>query len=74
MITTSKMSIIAGWVMGISIAVIGVLNLVYVHPVPGIVVLLVASVLIPPVGMMFKKYLSRDIPFAFKIFLFIMII
>jgi hypothetical protein len=74
MITTRKMSIIAGWMMGIIIAIIAVLNLVYVHPVPGIVVLLVASVLFPPVGMMFRKYLDRDIPFALKIFLFVMII
>jgi hypothetical protein len=74
MITTSKMSIIAGWMMGIIIAVISVLNLVYVHPVPGIIILLVSSGLFPPVGMMFRKYLGRDIPFALKIFLFVMII
>jgi len=71
MITSSKLSIIAGWVMGTIIAIIGLLNLVYVHPVPGIVILLVSLVLFPPAGIMFRRYLGRDIPFAVKLFLFV---
>jgi len=68
------MSNIAAWVMGTIIAIIGILNLVYVHPVPAIIILLVSLVLFPPAGMMFKKYLGRDIPFALKLFLFVTII
>lgn len=54
---------ITGWFFGILFLVIGVLNLIYVHPVPGIVYILLSLAYLPPVA----KKLGFSIPFIAKV-------
>lgn len=58
-----------GWFFGLVIAIVGVLNLVLVHPVPGIVYLLLSLVYFPPANVYLKRHLGFSIPVAIKIML-----
>ena len=65
---------IIGWLFGMSVFAIGVLNLVLVHPVPGVVYLLLSMVYIPPANAIFKKRFDFSIPFVLKILIGIVIV
>ena len=65
---------ITGWLFGIVVLTIGVLNMVLVHPVPGTVCILLSLFYFPPVDDMIKKKFGRSIPPAVKIVLGIAII
>ncbi|HYH15883.1 MAG TPA: hypothetical protein VD794_11710 [Flavisolibacter sp.] len=65
---------IISWLFALVVLAIGVSNLLLVHPVPGIVFLLLALVYIPPVNALFKKRLGFSIPPVVKIILGVLII
>ena len=60
---------VTSWLLGIVILTIGVLNLVLVHPVPGIVFLLLSLVYFPPANTLSRKLLGTPIPLVLKIIL-----
>jgi hypothetical protein len=63
-----------GWIFGIIVLAIGVLNLFLVHPVPGVVYLLLALVYLPAANAVLKKKFGFSIPLLIKIILGIFII
>ena len=65
---------IIGWIFGTAVFAIGVLNLILVHPVPGIGYLLLSFVYFPPANAILKKRFGFSIPFVVKIILGIVII
>lgn len=65
---------IISWILGLTIVAIGILNLILVHPVPGIVFILLAVVFVPKVNNMFREKLGFKIPLAAKIILFVILI
>ena len=71
--SSPMISTIAGWSFGILIFIIGILNLIQVHPVPGIAYMLLAFIYFPFVNnYMFDKFGFR-IPAFVKIILGIVI-
>lgn len=65
---------ISGWIFAVVLLAIGVLNIVLVHPVPGIIYLLLSVVYLPPANAMLKEKLDFSIPLVVKIILGITII
>ncbi|KAA9327737.1 hypothetical protein F0P96_17130 [Hymenobacter busanensis] len=63
-----------GWVYGTTVVVIGVLNLVLVHPVPGIAYLVVSLIYLPPTAAILKKKIGFAIPRILKIIVGILVI
>jgi hypothetical protein len=62
-----------GWLFGIAVLVVGILNLILVHPVPGVVYLLLSLVYLPPANAILKQSLCFRIPLVVKIILGIII-
>lgn len=71
---TVPISHLLSWAFGVLAVVIGVLNLVLVHPVPGVAYLLASLIYFPPVNIILKRRLGFAIPVAVKIILGIIII
>ena len=57
------------WILGLLVFTIGILNLILIHPVPGIVGLCLSLLFFPPVNELLKKNVGFVIPFAVKIVL-----
>jgi hypothetical protein len=66
-----KLSIqnIISWILGLLVFTIGMANLILIHPVPGIIGLLLSLLFFPPVNDVLKKTVGFTIPFAVKIVL-----
>ncbi len=60
---------ITSWILGLLVFTIGLLNLILIHPVPGIVGLVLSLLFFPPVNDWLKNKLGFTIPFAVKIVL-----
>jgi len=58
---------IISWIFGIVVFTIGVLNLFLVHPVPGIVFLLLSFIYYPPLNDFLRKRFGFAIPLVVKI-------
>lgn len=69
----SNIKNIISWIFAIIIFTIGVLNLFLVHPVPGIVYILLSLLFIPFVNNFIKKKLGFGIHFAALVILFLII-
>lgn len=69
-----KFSDIIGWLTAIIVFVIGVLNIFLVHPVPGIVYILLSMVYLPPANAFLQKRTGWLIPALPKIILGVVII
>ena len=65
---------LAGWLFGSLVFAIGMLNIIMVHPVPGVVYLLLSFLYFPPANSIFKKRFGLEIPSLIKITLGIVII
>ena len=61
-------------IFGIIVFAIGILNLVFVHFVPGIVCLLLSLIYFPPANAALTKHFGFTIPLSVKIILGIVII
>ena len=60
---------VMSWIFGIAVVAIGVLNVLLVHPVPGIVYLLLSLVYFPQANVVLKKRIGFSIPLVAKIVL-----
>ncbi len=60
---------IISWLFGIAVFVIGVLTVFLVHPVPGVIYLLLSFVYFPPANAMLKERFGFSIPPVVKIIL-----
>lgn len=60
---------VAGWAFGLLVFTIGVLNLFLVHPVPGIVYMLLAFVFFPFTNVFLRKQFGFAIPLVVRIVL-----
>ncbi|SFH02155.1 hypothetical protein [Pontibacter chinhatensis] len=65
---------ITSWVIGLVVFAIGLSNLVLVHPVPGIVFLLLSLVYPPQVNAVLKARFGFSVPLAVKVILGLVII
>jgi len=61
------------WVFGLLLVTIGVMNIVLVHPIPGIFYIVVSFLFFPPTNVFLKKKFNISIPFGIKLILFILI-
>ena len=61
------------WIFVLVTMVLGVLNLIYIHPVPGLVYLFLSLFFLPPVNRALKGRLGFSIPFVIRILLFLVI-
>jgi len=64
---------IVSWIIGVLFLIIGILNIFLVHPVPGIIYILISILFYPPTNVFLKKNLGFSIPFAVKLVMFILI-
>ena len=55
------------WFLMILFIIIGVMNLFLIHPVPGILYIVVSLLYCPPVGALAKQLLGFFIPYIIKI-------
>lgn len=62
------------WILGLLIFAIGVMNLLWVHPVPASICLLLSLVYFPPMASLLKQKIGLTIPFIIKIILAVGII
>lgn len=60
-------------VFGLIFLTIGVLNIIKVHPVPGIFYIVVSLLYFPPTNWFLKKKFKLSIPFGLKLILFILV-
>lgn len=67
-------SAVISWFFGIVVFIIGILNLVLVHPVPGIVALFLSFLFFPMTNELLRLYLGFTIPLIVKIILGMVII
>lgn len=68
------MTTIVSWLATLLFVTIGVLNLVLVHPVPGMFYLLLAVLYLPQVDVIMKKKLGFAIPFMAKMLLAVLVL
>lgn len=61
------------WIFGLLLLTIGIMNIFMVHPVPGIIYIIVSIVFFPPSNIFIKKRFNFLIPFRIKLILFILI-
>ncbi len=64
---------ICGWLFGGVVLAIGLLNMLLVHPVPGVAYLLLSCIYFPPANALLKKKLGFTIPPLVKIILGILL-
>ncbi len=65
---------IISWIFGIVFFIIGVLNVIFVHLVPGVFYIVISLIYIPLVNTFFHKKLAFSIPIAIKIILGLIIL
>lgn len=61
------------WMLGLFIFIIGIMNLLKVHPFPGVFYILYSFLFYPFTNTFLKKYFNFSIPFSLKLVLFILI-
>jgi hypothetical protein len=71
---STKATQAVSWILGIPVFIIGLLFLFLVHPVPGIIAILVSLIYLPQVNVMLLKKFGFQVPLALKIFLVIAIL
>lgn len=72
--STLIISSITNWVLGIVVLLIGLLNLFLVHPVPGVIFLLLSCLYLPQTNALLRQKFNFAIPVAVKIILGLIII
>lgn len=63
-----------GWIFGALLIVTGILNMILVHPVPGIVYILLSTIYLPPAYSFIREKFGFSIPILIKIGLAIALI
>ncbi|ARS34413.1 hypothetical protein [Pontibacter actiniarum] len=67
-------SYVASWVFALAVFVTGLLQLTLVHPVPGVVYLLLSSLYAPPASALLRNRLGFSIPPLVKVILGVILI
>lgn len=67
-------STIINWIFGVVFLVIGLLNMILVHPVPGVFYFLLSLIYFPPISAVVKKKIGLAIPFWIKVILGLVIL
>ncbi len=70
----SSYSNIVSWIFVVLFFILGVLNLIFIHPVPGIFYLLLSLIYLPSTSAFLKKKFGFSIPFVVKIILGLVIL
>jgi hypothetical protein len=65
---------ISGWIFGMMLLTVGILNMFLVHLVPGVAYLLLSFIYFPPSNAYIKKKFDFSIPLVVKIILAIFIL
>jgi hypothetical protein len=65
---------VIGWVFCVVFGIIGILNLILVHPVPGIFYLMISCVYIPATNIILKKRFGFSISLSVKIIVALIIL
>jgi hypothetical protein len=73
MIKTLNALNIVSFVFGLLLLTIGIMNVFMVHPIPGIIYILVSLIFFAPTNNLLKKTLNFTIPFKLKLIIFILI-
>jgi hypothetical protein len=60
---------IGGWIVSIVVIATGILNIFLVHPVPGVIYLLISLVYLPPANVYLKNKFAITIPVLLKLIL-----
>jgi hypothetical protein len=68
-----NLTAVASWILGLIILVLGVLNLISIHPIPGMVYILLSLLFFPPAEAFFRRKFGLSIPFAALLVLAIVI-
>ncbi|WP_207435367.1 hypothetical protein [Sabulibacter ruber] len=71
---TINISSIFSWVFAFTLFVIGVINVVLIHPVPGIAYFVLAFIYAPPTNQLLQSRFGFSIPLAVKVILFVAIV
>lgn len=71
---TTTIAPVAGWIFGAIVFTIGIMNLFFVHAVPGNVFLLLSFIYFPPVSKYLQEQFRLSIPGFVKIILGIAIL
>ncbi|MHC2991604.1 hypothetical protein OB13_08420 [Pontibacter sp. HJ8] len=58
---------LSGWIFGLVVLTVGILNMFLVHPVPGIAYLLISLVYLPPANAYLRKKFGFSFPLVVKI-------
>lgn len=66
---TQRISDAISWILAVLVVTIGLLNLVLIHPVPGMIGLLLSLVFFPPANKLLLKRVGFTIPFTVKMIL-----
>ncbi len=61
--TSVNKTTLISWLLGLIIFTLGILNLVLIHPVPGLVYILLSLLFFPPVENLFLQKFGFSIPF-----------
>jgi len=64
-----KLPLVCGWVFGMLVFAIGVLNVILVHPVPGLTYFFLSLVYLPPANGWLQERCGFKIPLLLKIIL-----
>jgi len=67
----SKVRNIISWILTLILFIVGLLNLILVHAVPGLIYLLLGLICLPNTNGFLKKKFGFTIPFVMKIILFL---
>lgn len=67
-------SVVVGWIFFMVVLTLGIMNLILVHPVPGVVYVLLSLVFLPPFQSFIQTRLNFSIPIAVRIILGIIIV
>jgi len=62
------------WIFFIVFVLIGVLNIIFVHVVPGIIYILISIVYLPPTNKFLKKKFGFSIPIVMKAILAVLVL
>lgn len=74
MTRNSSFSILINWVFTLLFLILGVMNLILVHPVPGIFYILFSCIYVPPINAFLKNKTGISIPLWMKIVLALIIL
>jgi hypothetical protein len=66
---TQRISDAISWILAVLVVTIGILNLLLIHPVPGMIGLLLSLAFFPPVNKLLLKRVGFTIPFTIKMIL-----